>query len=473
MSTPDLAGDGRAALAVGLGVQIGESAVGEIDPIHFQGAAAAGQGIDPATSPPPPQSALRPGLWLGAGQCGAAGRRGGHEDFDYVPQAGVRRPRRRRSGRSDRAGEPRALAAGPGLRPSGGRALHRLSDRGEEIDRRPRRPSRRASPPAPADASRRRSPPPANRFALDRRGVPRGAATAAPHDKVRAARAAARAWRRGGLAHVFDVAMPARPARPEAPDCCRQSHAQARQGGLGAQPDRDAARARPYRVRRDRPGVRHGRAVRRRHAAQPSSTTGSASAPTRRCISPCSTGGCARSARVTARCPRMTACGKRRPIQRTICSPGWRWCRWCSRRAGSTSRRRLVAAFERAGDARSAAILSRIYRDEIRHVAAGTRWFRIACESREFAVVAHWQRLVRAHFRGRLSRRSTTRRGAKPVCPANSMQGLPRQHMFNTVRPRVRGWHFRRQFRRAERPSYFKRSPKRDRAGPRADRGKR
>ena len=34
-----------------------------------------------------------------------------------------------------------------------------------------------------------------------------------------------------------------------------------------------------------------------------------------------------------------------------------------------------VAAFERAGDARSAAILARIYRDEIRHVAAGTRWF--------------------------------------------------------------------------------------------------
>ena len=41
-----------------------------------------------------------------------------------------------------------------------------------------------------------------------------------------------------------------------------------------------------------------------------------------------------------------------------------------------------VAAFERAGDARSAAILSRIYRDEIRHVAAGTRWFTIGCESR-------------------------------------------------------------------------------------------
>ena len=47
-----------------------------------------------------------------------------------------------------------------------------------------------------------------------------------------------------------------------------------------------------------------------------------------------------------------------------------------------------VAAFERAGDARSAAILARIYRDEIRHVAAGTYWFRIGCESRGIAAVA-------------------------------------------------------------------------------------
>ena len=47
-----------------------------------------------------------------------------------------------------------------------------------------------------------------------------------------------------------------------------------------------------------------------------------------------------------------------------------------------------VAAFERAGDARSAAILGRIYRDEIRHVAAGTRWFRVGCESAEFVPVA-------------------------------------------------------------------------------------
>jgi uncharacterized ferritin-like protein (DUF455 family) len=59
-----------------------------------------------------------------------------------------------------------------------------------------------------------------------------------------------------------------------------------------------------------------------------------------------------------------------------------------------------VAAFERGGDARSAAILNRIYRDEIRHVAAGTYWFKRTCESRGLAPVPEWQRLIRAHFRG-------------------------------------------------------------------------
>jgi uncharacterized ferritin-like protein (DUF455 family) len=61
-----------------------------------------------------------------------------------------------------------------------------------------------------------------------------------------------------------------------------------------------------------------------------------------------------------------------------------------------------VAAFERAGDERSAAILRRIFSDEIRHVAAGTRWFRAGCETRGLEVVAHWQDLIRQHFRGRL-----------------------------------------------------------------------
>jgi uncharacterized ferritin-like protein (DUF455 family) len=59
-----------------------------------------------------------------------------------------------------------------------------------------------------------------------------------------------------------------------------------------------------------------------------------------------------------------------------------------------------IGSFRRAGDERSAAILDRIYRDEIRHVGVGTSWFKILCESRNLAPAPEWQRLIRAHFRG-------------------------------------------------------------------------
>lgn len=59
-----------------------------------------------------------------------------------------------------------------------------------------------------------------------------------------------------------------------------------------------------------------------------------------------------------------------------------------------------IARFEAVGDARSAAILHRILTDEIRHVGAGTRWFRWACDQRGFAAPDQWQQLVKARFRG-------------------------------------------------------------------------
>ena len=62
----------------------------------------------------------------------------------------------------------------------------------------------------------------------------------------------------------------------------------------------------------------------------------------------------------------------------------------------------IRASFERSGDNRSAAILGRIYRDEIRHVAAGTRWFGFLCESRGIAPAPHWRELIRTHHRGML-----------------------------------------------------------------------
>jgi len=78
------------ALSVGLGVQIGQSAVGDINPIHFQGAAARPQGIDPAALPPPPQSAYAQAYGWEQGNAALQADRAGHEDFDYVPQAVVR-----------------------------------------------------------------------------------------------------------------------------------------------------------------------------------------------------------------------------------------------------------------------------------------------------------------------------------------------------------------------------------------------
>lgn len=59
-----------------------------------------------------------------------------------------------------------------------------------------------------------------------------------------------------------------------------------------------------------------------------------------------------------------------------------------------------VARFEAAGDMRSAAILMRIYRDEIRHVGIGTRWFRDAAESAGFEAASRWRWLIRTYFRG-------------------------------------------------------------------------
>lgn len=61
-----------------------------------------------------------------------------------------------------------------------------------------------------------------------------------------------------------------------------------------------------------------------------------------------------------------------------------------------------VGLLERAGDARSAAILNRIYQDEIRHVAAGMKWFRFGCESARLDPVPTWHRLVSTHFGGML-----------------------------------------------------------------------
>lgn len=62
----------------------------------------------------------------------------------------------------------------------------------------------------------------------------------------------------------------------------------------------------------------------------------------------------------------------------------------------------LAERFAAAGDTASAQILSRIYKDEVRHVRAGTTWFGWLCDERGFNAVETWQSIVKSRFRGAL-----------------------------------------------------------------------
>ena len=62
----------------------------------------------------------------------------------------------------------------------------------------------------------------------------------------------------------------------------------------------------------------------------------------------------------------------------------------------------MMLHLERAGDMASAAILRRIYDDEIGHVAAGARWFERLCQRSGHDPAAAFHDCVRRHFKGAL-----------------------------------------------------------------------
>jgi uncharacterized ferritin-like protein (DUF455 family) len=62
----------------------------------------------------------------------------------------------------------------------------------------------------------------------------------------------------------------------------------------------------------------------------------------------------------------------------------------------------MAARLERAGDSGSAAILRRIYDDEIGHVAAGARWFDRVCRARGLLPDETFRECVRRCFKGDL-----------------------------------------------------------------------
>jgi len=84
----------------------------------------------------------------------------------------------------------------------------------------------------------------------------------------------------------------------------------------------------------------------------------------------------------------------------------------------------IIEGFERAGDTDSAAVLRRIYQDEIGHVATGQRWFEAICQRRGLAPTPTWQSLVRDRFAGPLKPPFNTAARAQAGLPESLYQPL-------------------------------------------------
>ncbi|HEX8307795.1 MAG TPA: ferritin-like domain-containing protein [Allosphingosinicella sp.] len=223
-----------------------------------------------------------------------------------------------------------------------------------------------------------------------------------PPAKIRAARAAARAWRRGELDHAFDLAMPDSPARPGRPELLAPSQMPKRGRG-GSERGRIAMLHALAHIEFSAIDLAFDLAG-RFGAGFPSDfvddwfSVGADEAIhfallDRRLKSLGSAYGELPAHDGLWEAAQATAGD---PLARLAVVP------MVLEARGLDVTPAAVARFEAAGDLRSAAILGRIYRDEIRHVAAGSKWFRAGCESQRIEPVATWKRLVGAHFKGAL-----------------------------------------------------------------------
>ncbi len=225
---------------------------------------------------------------------------------------------------------------------------------------------------------------------------------AEPAAKVKAARAAARARRRGELAHAFDVAMPDRPARPRRPELMPPSRMPKRGKG-GSERGRIALLH----------ALAHIEFVAIDLAFDLAGRFGAGFPPA--FVDDWIGVGADEAMHFALLDRRLRALGSfygelpahdglweaaaataHDPLARLAVVP------MVLEARGLDVTPATIERFETAGDVRSAAILERILNDEIRHVAAGVKWFGIGCEARRIEPVAEWKRLVRRYFRGTL-----------------------------------------------------------------------
>jgi len=223
-----------------------------------------------------------------------------------------------------------------------------------------------------------------------------------PHDKRRAARAMARAWRRGELEHRCDVAMPDQPAWPAKPELLSPGQMPRRRKG-GSERGRIAmihALAHIEFVAIDLAVDLVGRFGGQFPRGFVDDWTGVAADEAMH------------FALLDRRLRQLGSFYGELPAHAGL----WEAAQATSDDAlarlaivpmvlearGLDVTPATVDRFRAAGDEASAKILSRIYNDEIRHVTAGTVWFRQKCDEMGFNVVETWQSLVKSRFRGSL-----------------------------------------------------------------------
>ena len=226
--------------------------------------------------------------------------------------------------------------------------------------------------------------------------------TPEPFAKLMAARAVARGWAKGQLAHRFDAAMPDRPAHPDAP-LLLPPNQMPKRGKIGSDRARVAmlhALAHIEFVAIDLAFDLIGRFGREFPAAFTDDwmRVGAEEAM--------------HFALLDRRLRQLGSCYGALPAHDGL------WQAASETAQDATARLAIVpmvlearalditpatiARFEGLGDVTSARMLRRIMTDEIRHVAAGTTWFRYATNRAGLEPANHYQILVKRHFRGAL-----------------------------------------------------------------------
>lgn len=224
--------------------------------------------------------------------------------------------------------------------------------------------------------------------------------TADPYAKVMAARAAARQWRLGRLAHSFDVPMPDTPARPEHPQLLAPGMMPKRRKG-GTEANRIAllhALAHIEFVAIDLAFDLVGRFGDQFPAAFADDWTKVGADEAMHFVL------------LDRRLRQLGSHYGAHPAHDGL------WVSAYETRHDVLARLAVVpmvleargldvtpvtiTRFESAGDSVSAKILNRIYNDEISHVFAGTKWFETGCSEHRILPKDYWKLLVNRHFRG-------------------------------------------------------------------------